>query len=469
MLVCLRLAIAAPLFAQEPGDAGPGPVGAAQGSSPSRTDSAPRPSSQSNVPRTRPGNDRGRSEEIGGSTGDGGAASSAVPGGEGGRSSIAPPGLGPGGAVSDGALGADPFGGAGAVASPSSGLGGVVSGGGGGYFPMIGDMGPFSIHQLATVPGGPVLPQPFPPNSPPRLPNPNSRSLLNPTVRGFKIADNQSPFPQDRIYYSFNYFSDVNEHLNRVFETPYDHLRVDRSVFGVEKTFAQGNGSIGLRLPLNTASAEARAGQLRSQGGTSTALGDLTPYLKYVIAYDPRRNNLASVGLAVTPPTGPATFAGAPFLRQTPRAYHTTTVQPFFGYYLTFGKLFLQGFEAIDVPQNYNLPTIIYSDAALGYFLYQDRSPGRWLTAVVPTFEVHVTTPINHRDAYSLFDKGATPDVVNLTSGVNFEIRSRGVLTFGVAAPVTDPRPFGVEAIALLNFRFGAPRRSQTATPFLGG
>lgn len=349
----------------------------------------------------------------------------------------------------------------------SPGLGGALSGNES-YFGMIGDQGPFSLRQFAS--GSPSLPQPFPPNTPPKFPNPNSRSLLNPTVRGFKIADNQSPFPQDRIYYSFNYFNDVNQHLNRVFETPYDNLRVYRNVFGVEKTFAQGNGSIGFRLPLNTAMAQSRVGQLSNQGGNSTALGDLTPYLKYVVAFDPVRNNLVSVGIAVTPPTGPSTFANAPFLRQTPRSYHTTTIQPFMGYYLTFGRFFLQGFEALDVPQNYNLPTMIYSDIGLGYMLYQDRSPGRWLTAVVPTFELHVSTPINHRDPYSLFDKGGTPDVVNLTSGVNFEIMTNSVVTFGVATPVTGPRPFNVEAIALLNFRFGGKRRpGGLATPFVGG
>ncbi len=351
--------------------------------------------------------------------------------------------------------------------APTPGLGGALSSDDS-FFGMIGDQGPFSLRQFASVSAS--LPPPFPPNTPPKLPDPKSRSLLNPTVRGFKIADNQSPFPQDRVYYSFNYFHNVNQHLNRVFETPYDNLRVYRNVFGVEKTFADGNGSVGFRLPLNTAMARPRAGQLANQGGNSTALGDLTPYLKYVVAYDPIRNNLVSIGLAITPPTGPATFANAPFLKQTPRSFHTTTLQPFMGYYLTFGKFFLHGFEAIDVPQNYNLPTMIYSDFGLGYNLYKDRSPGRWLTAVVPTFEVHVSTPINHRNPYSLFDKGGTPDVVNLTSGVNFEILSNSVLTFGLATPVTGPRPFNVEAIALLNFRFGAKRRiGNAATPFLGG
>ena len=138
------------------------------------------------------------------------------------------------------------------------------------------------------------------------------------------------------------------------------------------------------------------------------------------------------------------------------------------GYYFTCGKWFLHGFEALDVPQNFNLPTMIYSDMGLGYFLFLDRSADRWLTAIVPTFEVHVSTPLNHRDEYSYFDKAGTPDIVNLTTGCNFEFWAQSVLTLGVATPVTGPRPFNVEAIALFNIRFGATRR-QLATPFVGG
>src|SRR5436189_263996 len=76
-------------------------------------------------------------------------------------------------------------------------------GGGGGFLNMLGDRGPLFLHQIPAQPPG------FP-NQPPGLPDPRTRSLLNPSVRGFKIADNQSPIPQDRVYYSFNFFEDVN-------------------------------------------------------------------------------------------------------------------------------------------------------------------------------------------------------------------------------------------------------------------
>ena len=183
----------------------------------------------------------------------------------------------------------------------------------GGIPQMIGDQGPFSLRQAASLPQPPSVPPPFPPKQPPKLPNPKTRSLLVPSVRGFKIADNQSPYPQDRFFVSFNYFDNVNARLNRFFQSPIDNVSVFRYIYGAEKTFNQGMGSVGLLLPLNSVHAATRAG-LVNQGGTSTALGDLTVFAKYVMAYNPLTGDLVSAGFAVTPPTGPPSFANAPFL-----------------------------------------------------------------------------------------------------------------------------------------------------------
>jgi hypothetical protein len=371
-------------------------------------------------------------------------------------------GAGPGAAA--------PFAGAGEAFGTAMGTAGPGFGGGlagaSNLFPMIGDQSPLSVRQTAGFPQPPQLPSPFPPRQPPGLPSPHLRSLLAPSVRGLKISDNQSPFPQDRVYFNFNYFDNVNARLNRHFEAPIDNLAIYRYVFGFEKTFNQGMGSIGVRLPLNSAHADTKPG-LINQGGTSTALNDPTFYIKYVLAYDRNTGNLVSTGLAVTPPTGPAAFAGAPFLRLSP-PLHTTSIQPFLGYYLNCRGFFLQGFSALDVPVNYLDPLLMYNDVGIGYYLRRDTDPGRFVTAIAPTFEVHVNTPLNHRDAYNLFDKGATPDIVNLTFGLNIEFLFRSVLTLGVVESVTGPRPFDIEAVALFNWRFGGsagPRRLGGPSP----
>jgi hypothetical protein len=290
-----------------------------------------------------------------------------------------------------------------------------------------------------------------------------------PSVRGFKIADNQSPYPQDRVFFSFNYFDNVNARLNRFFQAPITNVSVFRYLWGVEKTFNEGMGSVGLLLPLNSVHADSRKGLVQNQGGMSTALGDLTIFMKYVLAYNRTTGDLISTGFAVTPPTGPPSFANAVFLRQVP-SLHTTTMQPFIGYYFRRGNAFLHGFSAIDVPVNFNNPLMMYNDVGIGYFFRRDDDPNRFLTAVVPTFETHVNTPLNHRDPYNVFDKAGTPDVVNLTAGLNFEFYRRAILTFGIVEAVTGPRPFDLEAVVLFNIRFGgAPGSTQPLVPMIGG
>ena len=70
---------------------------------------------------------------------------------------------------------------------------------------------------------------------------------------------------------------------------------------------------------------------------------------------------------------------------------------------------------------------------------------------MIPTFEVHVNNPLNHR-------VGGTPqvyrDIVDLTIGSHFEFKGRHLLGIAVGTPVTHPRPVDFEVIASFNLRF---------------
>jgi hypothetical protein len=355
---------------------------------------------------------------------------------------------------------AEAFGAAAGAAGP--GLGGGL-GGAGNLFPMIGDLGPLlTVRQTTTAP--PSLPQPFPPPRFPAPPSPRLASALSPAVRGFKIGENQSPQPQDRIFYSFNFFDNLNARLNKAFEAPVDHIKAYREIFGFEKTFDGGMGSIGFRLPLNTITADSNIqGNFKKPGGTSTALGDLSIYAKYILKLNPETGSLFSVGIVVTPPTGPGQFAGASYLQNV----HVTSIQPFIGYIWRRDRFYLHGFSALDVPSSVRDVTMVYNDIGIGYFLYRVADPSKFLTAVAPTFEVHLNDPLTHRDPFNSKDPTGTPDVVNLTSGVNFEFYNRSILTFGFVDPVTGPKPFNYEWLLLFNVRFGGSRR--TLPPILGG
>ncbi len=272
--------------------------------------------------------------------------------------------------------------------------------------------------------------------------------------------------PQDRLYFTFNYFNNLNAALNRRFESPVDELRAYRYIFGLEKTFDQGNGSVGIQLPLDTLTGESTiTGHYVKPGGSSTALNDLTVFTKYIVKKNPRTGSLISVGLAVTPRDGADTFAGANYLV----AVNDTTVQPFLGYIWRRGRFYLHGFTAIDVPTSIRDVTMVYNDLGIGYFAYTNPDPRGFLRALVPTFEVHVNDPLTHRDFDNQLDLTATPDVVNLTYGINAMIGPNSIFTFGVVTPVTGPQPFQYELIGLLNFRFGRPRGPRAPLPIVGG
>ena len=279
-----------------------------------------------------------------------------------------------------------------------------------------------------------------------------------PWVRGYKMADNQSPRPQDRITFMFNFYDNVNPLLNPGDSAALRRVRIYREFFGIEKTFLDQNASIGLRLPINTMT---YGGMAPGAGQTNTAVGDLVVYGKYILWQDQERRNLVTLGLAFGLPTGPGAFAGAP-ITQAPNPF---LIQPFLAYIKSKGDWFVQGFSGVDVPTDGKVVTIMYNDVGLGY--YFRREGDGWIRGIVPTFEVHVNTPLNHRlSAGQAGQIGAlgTPDVVDLTFGTSF-VLSGSVLSIGVVNPVTGPRPFELEAVVNLNIFYGATRRSGLTTP----
>jgi hypothetical protein len=322
--------------------------------------------------------------------------------------------------------------------TPSAGLTELSSFAGGGVPLMLGDLAPM-------LQG-------------PRLDAMKARpSVIRfPWARGYKMADNQSPRPQDRVYVAFNFFDDLNQPPG----SSVHEVKVYREFFGVEKTFFDQNVSVGLRLPLNTLTA---SGIAPTPGSTSTALGDLTIILKGIFWENLTTGSLLSAGLAVTPPTGPSHFAGSNFASSIP----TTSLQPFIGYIFNFDRWYLQGFTGSNIPCNSHVVTMYYNDVGVGYYLYRNPAAGALIKAVVPTMEVHVNTPLNHRATTSVGTLLGTPDVVDLTFGASFLLGRRTVVSAGIVNPVTGPRPYELEAIVLLNVFFGRQRPTPTPPPTL--
>jgi hypothetical protein len=375
-----------------------------------------------------------------------GAAPGAAPGAETAPSAPAAAGAAEAYAAATGAIAAGLGGG---LAAPTSALP-----------PMIGDASPFRFNSFPLRPSlttVPPVPPPVSPPGPPTPPGPRGGAAFYPSVRNFKISENMSPRPQDRVFYDFNYYNNLDATINRRVLAPISDIKAYIHLFGLEKTFNDGKGSIGIRLPLDTVTADSPSRSILTP--TQTALGNLSVFTKYILEQDPRTGSLVSVGLAVTPPTGPTRFAGAPYLLGINSVYF----QPFLGYIYNSGRWYIQGFSGFDFPATQRDVTLMFNDIGIGYYAIRAQDPTRFLTGLAPTFELHVNTPFNHRDPFNKFDIAGSPDVVNLTYGLNFEFRRTAILTAALITPVSSPKPFDTEAVLLLNIFYGRTRASQIA------
>ena len=276
---------------------------------------------------------------------------------------------------------------------------------------MIGDQGPLVVRS----PGG------------------ATRSAVIPLLAhgAFKVAENESPCPVDRVYINYNYFSGVGEYDG------FSNVDLHRETLGFEKTFLDRNASIGLRLPF-----------IESSGSDSvgSGFGDLDIILKYALINDSATGNVLSGGLVITAPTGKSDF----FIIDNEQI-HDTLIQPWVGYIYNLDDWYLHGFTSLAVATDSRDVTLLFNDVGLGYWVYRTQQD-QLITAVAPTFEAHVTTPLDHR--HSATDLIVIPDYVALTVGCHIDLHRRSTLTVGVCLPVTGPLPYDAEGIVQLNFRF---------------
>ena len=277
------------------------------------------------------------------------------------------------------------------------------------------------------------------------FPQPGPDRILVPSPRYFKIADNESPEPRRRNYVSFNYFYDWGDSVNERLGTGIQRTRIHRETFGWEFADTDRSSSIGFRVPVQTYNA---VHDIDGLNGTHTTFGDLAIIFKEVLWRAPKGGHLLSGGLAIVTPTGPSTFAGV----ENIEASHDVVLQPFVGFIRRWKNFYAQGFTAVDAPCNLNDVVVLNNDLAVGCFLYQGGRKG--LNAIVPTVEVHVNTPLNHRGILDSTDRAGTPDMVHLTSGVHFEWCDRNSLGVGVVVPVVGPPLFDFEIVAQYRCRF---------------
>lgn len=263
----------------------------------------------------------------------------------------------------------------------------------------------------------------------------SSRTVRQPLAGrgGYKIADNESPRPVNRVFFSYNYFNDVNGRINGP-DIP--RIDVHRETFGFERTFLEGDASFGIRVPLIQ--------QTNSGALDFSDVGDLSFILKYAFINDYFTGNVASAGLVVTVPTGPD------YVLVDGTTLDPVLIQPWAGFVWNSGAVYVHGFSSVVVPTQGVDAVVLFNDLGVGFRAWDDA--GSFITSITPTLEGHITTPLANRG----FDECGVryQDVVVITGGLHLGLGERSLLTFGAATPLTGAKPFSVEGIVQLNYRY---------------
>ena len=202
---------------------------------------------------------------------------------------------------------------------------------------MIGDLGP-----------GLSTPRTVPADSPTAAPEPEAGHGARPFGPWLKVSENQFPRPQDRLFFTFDYFKNVNGALNLKLRRAVSDILVYRYIFGFEKTFDNGNASIGVRLPLDQLTANTESPLVSSRSAArAPPCDDMNIFSKFILRQNQQTGSLISVGLAITPTTGGGDFAGAKYIQYI----NTTEIQPFVAYIWNPRELLHPGVLGIRIPR----------------------------------------------------------------------------------------------------------------------
>ncbi len=303
-----------------------------------------------------------------------------------------------------------------------------------------------------------------------------------------KISENDSPIPQDRVFFSYNHFHNAIEIAEVGLFPPGPVLSrqepIDRYMMGFEKTFFDGWTSVELRMPLlGTIDS-----QLPSVGLSAGNIGNMTVVLKSLLYMD---DSLAiGAGAAIETPTGSDTFVRIDGIRLQFRN-DATHVLPYIGFVWSPGDpqwgwgtgLFLTGYAQIDInasssrvdalgPNNFPLGTLGkltdqnlgFLDLGAGYWLLRDPDAPR-LTGLAVISELHYTTTLQDVDqlpgivgsnAFVLNAIGNRFDVLNGTIGLQALLFDTSSLRVAGVFPLGDEdrRLFDAEVQVQFNRRF---------------
>jgi len=304
-----------------------------------------------------------------------------------------------------------------------------------------------------------------------------------------KIAENDIAMPVDRIFASYNHYTDVFQMRTQpTFPAGPSLFRqepIDRYTIGFEKTFFNQMTSIELRMPFSGSFNATLPGLAVNNGN----FGNLAVILKGLLWQG--QNLGLGAGMAIDTPTGSSTVSrlGPTNLRIENDAVH---LLPYVGFLYAPGDpqwgwgngLFVTGFLQFDAATNgnqvqfvdpttkamtnlgkYNEQNLMFMDLSVGYWLYRNPYAYRW-TGFAVVNEIHYTTSVQSPDIVAGATNGAGAtvtnpsghiDVTNYTIGVQalmFDMSSLRVAGVFPVGSRSDSRFFDSEVQVQFNRRF---------------
>ncbi|SMP76521.1 hypothetical protein SAMN06265222_12163 [Neorhodopirellula lusitana] len=281
-------------------------------------------------------------------------------------------------------------------------------------------------------------------------------SLPTAGIRRFKVTENVSPIPQDRVFFNYNHFDDALQ------ANATDNTYLDRYMFGGEKTFIDGLFSIEIRCVVSDGF-DSQQTAARERG---TEFGDLQFAFKSLLYSS---NDLAiGGGLTLSVPTADDTeLVGVGEIEN-----ETVFLAPFIGF---VGKptknTFVQGFlqtdivlggdsvlDGVGVEQGiYQDQNLIYASLSAGHWLYRDECASACLNGIAGMVEFHYTSALNDADLVAFGGNTLTAqdnlDVLNLTSGLVVQT-GKSYFRVGGSVPLTDDKFYDSEFQLQINRTF---------------
>lgn len=268
--------------------------------------------------------------------------------------------------------------------------------------------------------------------------------------RRYKFAENNSPFPTDRLFFNYSHFH------NALLTADGRAANLNRGTFGLEKTFFQGLTSVEVRAPLLSGLNSNQTFDPVADN-VSNEFGNIALAFKLLLLE--RSCYSVSAGLGIVLPTADDTVVadsvGNPVFRMENEAVY---LQPFIGLsYTPNERLFWQTFAQLDFDTGGNTAELIgvssgnirdqnllFLDTSIGYWLFHNPCNGRILTGLAPIAELHYSTTIEDSEELILSggDVITNPnnrlDVLNLTGGLRMEILGDSYLTLAGVAPLRE-------------------------------